>query len=136
MRLKTGELLALATSGKPSHALARYRRRWSIETLFGNLKTHGFDMEATHITDPKKLETLLVLMAVAAALAAKTGAGGARVRPIPVKKHGRRAISHFAIGLNVLRKILARKITDQVIALLHALVSKEIPPKSLIRFGL
>ena len=95
MRLKTGELLALATSGKPSHALERYRRRWSIETLFGNLKTHGFDMEATHITDPKKLETLLVLMAVAAALAAKTGAGAACVRPIPVKKHGRRAISHF-----------------------------------------
>lgn len=135
MRLKTGELLALATSGKPSHALARYRRRWSIETLFANLKTQGFDMEATHITNPKKLETLLVLMAVAAALAAKTGAGAAHARPVPVKKHGRRGISHFALGLNVLRKILACKITDQVIAFLHALVSKKIPPKPLIRFG-
>jgi hypothetical protein len=135
MRLKTGELLALATSGKPSHALARYRRRWSIETLFANLKTQGFDMEATHITDPKKLETLLVLMAVAAALAAKTGASAARARPIPVKKHGRRAISYFAFGLTVLRKILARKITDQVIAFLHVLVSGKIPPKPLIRLG-
>ncbi len=122
MRLKTGELLALASSGKPPHALARYRRRWSIETLFANLKTQGFDMEATHLTDPKKLKTLLVLMAVAAALAAKTGAGAVRARPIPVKKHGRRAISHFAFGLTVLRKILARKISGQVIAFLHALV--------------
>jgi hypothetical protein len=31
MRLKTGELLALATSGRPSGALARYRQRWAID---------------------------------------------------------------------------------------------------------
>jgi hypothetical protein len=84
-----------------------------------------------------KLETLLVLMAVAAALAAKTGASAsaARARPIPVKNHGRRAISYFAFGLTVLRKILASKINDQVIAFLHALVSGKIPPKPLIRLG-
>lgn len=35
LRLKTGELLALAASSRPSRALARYRERWTIETLFG-----------------------------------------------------------------------------------------------------
>jgi hypothetical protein len=33
MRIASGELLALACSSKPHHALARYRRqRWTIET--------------------------------------------------------------------------------------------------------
>lgn len=132
MRLKTGELLALATSGRPAQALARYRARWKIETMFGNLKTRGFDMEATHLTDPRKLETLIVLMAVAAALAAKTGAAASRVRAIPVKKHGRQAVSLFARGLAGLRKILARQVCNQTIAFLHALMSPNLPPKPLI----
>ncbi len=33
-----------------------YRRRWEIETMFGCLKTRGFRMEDTHITDPDKSE--------------------------------------------------------------------------------
>jgi hypothetical protein len=32
MRLASGELLALACSGRARHALARYRQRWTIET--------------------------------------------------------------------------------------------------------
>ena len=135
MRLKTGELLALATRGRPDRALARYRQRWTIETLFGNLKTRGFDLEATHITDPNKLETLLVLMAVATTLVAKTGASAERARPIPVKKHGRRAVSLFALGLATLRKIFSRKFSEQIIVFLHALISENIPPKPLITLG-
>jgi hypothetical protein len=68
MRLASGELLALACSGSARHALARYRQRWTIETMFGNLKTKGFALEATHLTDPDKLCTLLALLAFAVAL--------------------------------------------------------------------
>src|ERR1700687_854614 len=50
MRLASGELLALACSGRARHALARYRQRWTIETMFGNLKTKGFTLESTHLT--------------------------------------------------------------------------------------
>ena len=32
-RLASGELLALACSGRARHALARYRQRWTIETI-------------------------------------------------------------------------------------------------------
>jgi hypothetical protein len=67
MRLASGELLALACSGSARHALARYRQRWTIETMFGNLKTKGFALEATHLTDPDKLGTLLALLAFAVA---------------------------------------------------------------------
>jgi len=86
LRLVSGELLALATSSRPRHARARYRARWRIETLFGNLKTRGFNLEDTHLADPPKLSTLLVLLALAVALAVKTGVAAQRLRPIPVKK--------------------------------------------------
>ena len=32
--------------------------------MFGNLKTKGFALEATHLTDPDKLGTLLALLAL------------------------------------------------------------------------
>ncbi|MFP4004929.1 MAG: transposase [Alphaproteobacteria bacterium] len=131
LRLKTGELLALACPGNPRRALARYRERWTIETLFGNLKTRGFDMEATHMTNPEKLSTLTALLALATALSVKTGAAANRLKPIPVKKHGRRAVSLFALGLATLRKILAAAKPDQLIAFLALLLSPKLPLKPL-----
>src|ERR1035437_497880 len=43
------------------------------QTMFGNLKTKGFALEATHLPDPDKLCTLLALLAFAVALTVKTG---------------------------------------------------------------
>ncbi|MFQ5563802.1 MAG: transposase [Parvularculaceae bacterium] len=135
MRLKTGELLALATNGRPKPALARYRARWKIETLFGNLKTRGFDLEATHIADPGKLETLLVVMTIAATFAAKTGAAANQIHPIQDKIHGRKAVSLFSLGLNTLRQILARRFPEQIKRFLDQLLSPNLPLKPLIRLG-
>jgi hypothetical protein len=131
MRLASGELLALACSGRPHHALARYRKRWTIETLFGNLKTKGFALEATHLTDPDKLGTLLALLAFAVALTVKTGVAMARLHPIPVKNHGRRARSLFALGLHTLRKIFVAASPAKIIAFLGQLLSPKLPVKSL-----
>ena len=39
--------------------------RWQIETLFGCLKTRGFNFEDTHLTDPERLSKLLGLLALA-----------------------------------------------------------------------
>jgi len=52
---------------------ASYRQRWTIETLFANLKTKGFNLEDTHITDPDKLSTLLAVLALTVTLCVKTG---------------------------------------------------------------
>ena len=49
--MANGELVIIATQEQPETALADYRERWQIETLFGCLKTRGFDLETTHITD-------------------------------------------------------------------------------------
>ena len=130
-RLASGELLALACSGRARHALARYRQRWTIETLFGNLKTKGFALEATHLTDPNKLCTLLALLAFAVALTVKTGLARARLNAIPIKKHGRRAWSLFALGLHTLRKIFVASNPNQIIIFLDQLLSPKLPIKSM-----
>jgi len=131
MRIASGELLALACSSRPHHALARYRQRWTIETMFGNLKTKGFNLEDTHLTNADKLSTLLAVLGLAVALSVKTGVAAARRRPIPIKKHGRRAWSLFALGLSALRKIFAAANTPQINAFLSQLLSPKLPLNSL-----
>jgi hypothetical protein len=135
MRLPTGEFLALACSSKPHSALASYRQRWTIETLFANLKTKGFNLEDTHITDPDKLSTLLAVLALTVTLCVKTGVAAARLRPIPIKKHGRRAWSLFALGVGVLRKITVSAKPAQIIAFLQQLLSSKLPVNELKSIG-
>ncbi len=107
LRLEGGELLSLATDRKPKTALARYRTRWKIETLFAALKTRGFDLEATHITASKKLALLVGILALAAALAYKAGLWATKRKATAIKKHGRLAKSIFRRGLETLKKLLA-----------------------------
>jgi hypothetical protein len=107
MRLKSGELLALACPSRPARALALYRQRWTVETLFANLKTRGFDLEATHMTNPEKLSTLMAILAIATALAVKTGAAVNRAKPVSKKGHGRAAASLFSVGLTAIKRLFA-----------------------------
>jgi len=125
-RLPTNELLALACCGNPRRALAGYRQRWTIETLFANLKSKGFNLEDTRITAPEKLSTLLAVLALTVTLCVKTGFALARRRPIPIKKHGRRAWSLFALGLGALRKIAASDDIAQIIVFLQQLLSAKL----------
>ena len=106
-RLATGELLILACPSKLNRALAVYRERWTIETLFGNLKTRGFDLEATHLSNRKKLATLIAIVSIALTLAAKAGSALSAVKPVPVKRHGHPAVSIFALGLTALKRMFA-----------------------------
>ena len=99
--------------------------------MFANLKTKGFALEATHLTDPDKLSTLLAVLAFAVALTVKTGVAVARLQSIPIKKHGRRAWSLFALGIHTLRKIFAAASPDQVIVFLDQLLSPKLPLNSL-----
>jgi len=100
--------------------------------MFGNLKSKGFALEATHLTDPDKLATLLALLAFAVALSVKTGVATAHRHPIPIKKHGRRAWSLFALGLHTLRKIFVAASPAQIIAFLQQLLSPKLPIKPLL----
>lgn len=65
-RIKGGEMLIIATNlDDAGRDIDVYRKRWGIECMFADAKTRGLNLEDTHITDPDKLSTLLVLVALA-----------------------------------------------------------------------
>jgi hypothetical protein len=103
-RLDDGELLILATDRHPQTALADYRQRWGIETLFAALKTRGFNLESTHFLAAERLNKLVALLALAFCWAMLSGLWQHQRRALPLKSHGRRANSLFRYGCDFLRR--------------------------------
>jgi hypothetical protein len=110
MRLPKGEYVIVVSERKTETALEDYARRWEVETLFGCLKTRGFCLEATHVTDAQRLKKLLALVALAFCWAHVVGEWLSAQKPLPVKKHGRQAVSLFRYGLDHLRRILCNQL--------------------------
>lgn len=111
MRLRDGDILILAWHGlgDDDDAIELYRQRWRIETLFQKLKGHGFHLEESRLRGDHKAETLLGVLALAAAWCYALGEWHAReVAPIPLKSHGRKAEATFRRGLDVLRQVFAK----------------------------
>ena len=103
-RLADGEFLIVASSGPAQKAVQVYRRRWQIECLFGDSKTRGFNKEDTRITQPGKLNTLLVIITRAMAWADACATAIMGKKPIRLRAHGYRAKSWFRLGFDQLRK--------------------------------
>ena len=88
-------------------ALTNYKQRWQIETLFKALKTSGFNIEDTHLTDMDRINRMLVLVTITFVWSYLTGIyRHENMEPIKIKKHGRRAHSFFAFGLALISKAL------------------------------
>ncbi len=105
MRIKN-DYLILITNEAPDTALEDYARRWEIETLFGCLKSRGFNFEATHLTHPDRISKLLGVLTLALCWCLRIGEWLDEQKSIPIKKHGRRAKSLFRHGLDTLRNIV------------------------------
>ena len=105
MRIKN-DYLILITNEAPETALEDYAQRWEIETLFGCLKSRGFNFEDTHLTKPERISKLLCLLTLALCWCLRLGEWLDEQRSIPLKKHGRRAKSLFRHGLDTLRNIV------------------------------
>lgn len=105
-KLPTGEYMILVTDADSSCALEDYKKRWGIETLFGCLKTRGFNFESTHLTELKRIEKLVALLAIAFTWCHIIGEWKNEQKQIVIKKHGRKAISLFRYGFDTLREIL------------------------------
>jgi hypothetical protein len=109
MRTPEGEYVIVASSTHSDEILQDYAQRWKIESLFGCLKSRGFCLEATHVTERQRLERLLALLTVAFCWAYIVGEWLARSNPIKIKKHGRLAKSLFRHGFDHLRRILCNQ---------------------------
>lgn len=100
------EQMIVVSNFKFEDPLRMYRRRWEIETMFGCLKTRGFRLEDTHITDPDKIEKVVFVLAIAFCWAYRVGDIQDQIQTIEVKAHGRKARSLFREGLNLIRRAI------------------------------
>jgi len=113
------ELQIIISFNKPEDAQKYYKERWQIETAFKGLKSSGFNIEQTHLTDLVRIQKLftIVMLAFAWAYACtlrSTSVVGVfindNVKPIRILKHGRRAKSLLKYGLEYVAAILLNPI--------------------------
>ncbi|NJM58658.1 MAG: IS4 family transposase [Synechococcales cyanobacterium RU_4_20] len=106
LRLDDGKLLVVIAPPHDENLVTDYALRWGIETLFGIFKTRGFCLESTHFTEAERLRKLFALLTLALCWSMKMGLFLHQIRPISIKKHGRKVKSIFRLGFDHLRHIL------------------------------
>ena len=102
-----GDFLIIASFNKPQQAKENYAQRWQIEMCFKAMKSSGFDIEKTHLMNIKRIEKLILLVMIAFTWCYKVGIYlHQNIRPVKIKKHGRRARTLFKYGLDYIANCL------------------------------
>ncbi len=98
--------LIIVSFNKPEAGKEQYAKRWQIETCFRAMKTSGFNIEKTHLTQVDRIEKLLLLVMIAFIWCYKTGIYiDEYVRKVKIKAHGRKAKSLFKYGLDYICQV-------------------------------
>lgn len=105
-RTREGEYFILISNKNPEEALSDYKQRWTIEKLFGYLKTKGFNFEQTHMTNLLKIKKLIALLTIAFLWSYLVGVWIDDSIKIKIKNHGRKELSLFRKGFDYLRYLL------------------------------
>ena len=80
------ELMVVAANADIDLSIfALYKFRWSIERLFKHLKSAGFDIEKSHITNPDRFVKLVAICAIASAIIIKNGLIQNQLNPIRIR---------------------------------------------------
>lgn len=107
------DFLIIASFNKPDQAQVFYEQRWQIETCFKAMKSSGFDIEKTHLSEIPRLQNLILLVMLAFVWCYKVGIFLHHNRSkIKVKKHGRRAVSLFKHGLKYIASVLLNPVSQ------------------------
>lgn len=86
------------------------------------MKSSGFNIEDTHVTDLERLEKLLLLTMIAFVWCYRVGDYLDRqIKPIKIKKHGRRAKSVFKYGLDYISECLLSRVNKLKINIIQIL---------------
>lgn len=100
------EFIIVATYQFDYQTMQIYAERWSIECFFKAIKSSGFNIEDTHITDQMRLEKLFAVVCIAFVWVYLVGQYQNQIKKIPVLKHLRRAFSIFRYGLDEINRTL------------------------------
>jgi hypothetical protein len=106
------ELQIIISFNNPEDAQQIYKDRWQIETMFRGLKSSGFNIENTHLTDLSRIEKLFSIVMATFAWAYVIGVfADENVKPIRILNTGKRAKSLFKHGLEIIATALLNPMT-------------------------
>ena len=106
MALDKGEYLFLFGTAPLKFMGQFYRKRWTIEVCFQNLKGRGFNLELTHVKCLLKLKKLVALVSISYCFCVSLGVYvHDKVQKIKHKKHGCKEASFSRHGLNQIREM-------------------------------
>ena len=92
------------------------------------MKTRGFNLEDTHMTNHERVSKLVAVLAIAFCWAHKIGEWLHETKPIRLKSHERRAKSIFRYGFDQIRRYLVNPpVTRQAIDPIHFLATEQPP---------
>lgn len=111
-RKEDGDQVLVISSEESGKILLEYGERWKIETLFGVLKTRGFRLEDTHLTETERVSKLLSLLTIAVSWAILAGELEVTEKPLKIKKHGNLEKSIFRLGFEMLRNCFCQITTN------------------------
>ncbi|MEM6699880.1 MAG: IS4 family transposase [Bacteroidota bacterium] len=115
------DMVAILTNTTAKRSRKMYRKRWSIEVFFQSLKQRGFNLEQTHIKEHQRLRQLIIMASLAFVLCLAIGVYlHCKVKKIPLKKHGYKAVSFARRGLDFIRETFkfnrsAKRIFNQLL---------------------
>jgi hypothetical protein len=103
------ELCIVMTNRYPDGwVLRHYLKRMHIEESFRDDKSGGFDLHASHLSDPKRLDTLLLALAVAVLWIYEVGETVlADERRSEIDPAYKRQLSVFQLGWRLLRRLIS-----------------------------
>lgn len=106
MKTLKNDYVIIASSSNPEEAQQIYKQRWTIENLFGSMKTKGFNLESTHMKDDDKLKKLIALLTIALLRCYLIGLWIESSIKVRIKNHGRKEKSTFRKGFDHFNQIL------------------------------
>lgn len=100
------QTLYLAYHGHARLALERYAKRWNCENMHQAMKSRGFHLEDTNVTDLRRISTLFGVLTLAFMWCCLIGEFEEQREPQKPLKHGYPPKSLFRRGLDALKKAI------------------------------
>ena len=101
--LPEGDILFLFGNCQPNFLAQLYRKRWSIEVFFQNVKTRGFNLEDTHMQELQRIRKLIAMISIAYAFCVSLGIYvNRKIKKIKVNINHYKVNSFFRTGMNMI----------------------------------
>lgn len=106
---KADEALIVVSNHKmDKNTISTYQKRWEIETMFGALKSKGFNFEESKISEEGKIEKLMAFLSISFVWSIIAGDYRADRKPIAYKKRELSNQESFQIWFRVAKKRISQ----------------------------